>query len=77
MASASSAPNRAFALGTSTGTFPTATHWLSLVNTNGSLTITTPGGDTVVLSLTTGMYPIRAKAVTAVSSVTNIVGWWS
>ena len=77
MASASSAPNRAFALGTSTGTFPTATHWLSFVNTNGSLTITTPGGDTVVLSLATGMYPIRAKAVTAVSSVTNIVGWWS
>ena len=77
MASASSAPNRAFALGTSTGTFPTATDWLSFVNTNGSLTITTPGGDVVVLSLTTGMYPIRAKAVTAVSSVTNIVGWWS
>ena len=77
MASPSTAPNRAFALGSSTGTFPTATQWLSFVNTNGSLTITTPGGDAVVVSLTTGMYPIRATAVTAVSSVTNIVGWWS
>jgi hypothetical protein len=50
---------------------------LSFVNTTGSLTITTPGGDVVVFSLTTGMYPIPAKAVTAVSGVTNIVGWWS
>ena len=77
MASPSNSPNRAFSLGSSTGTFPTATEWLSFVNPSGSLTITTPGGDKVALSLPTGMYPIRAVAVTAVSSVTNIVGWWS
>jgi hypothetical protein len=64
MASRSAAPNRAFALGSSTGTFPAATEWLSFVNSSGSLTITTPGGDKIVLSLPTGMYPIRATAVT-------------
>jgi hypothetical protein len=77
MASPPTAPNRALALGASNGTFPTATQWLSFVNSGGSLTITTPGGDTVLLSLPTGMYPIRATAVSAVSSVSNIVGWWS
>jgi len=77
MASPSSAPSRAFALGSSTGNFPTATDWLSFVNSGGSLTIKTIGGDSVVLNLPSGMYPIRAKAVTALSSVSNIVGWWA
>jgi len=78
MASPSNAPNRAFSLGSSPGSFPTATEWLSFVNAGGgSVTITTPGGDKIALNLTTGMYPIRATAVTAVSSVTNIVGWWA
>jgi hypothetical protein len=77
MASPPNAPNRAFALGSSPGSFPVATDWLSFVNTTGSLTITTRGGDAVVLSLPSGMYPIRATAVSAVSSVTNIVGWWT
>ena len=78
MASPSNAPNRAFSLGSSPGSFPTATEWLWFVNVgSGSVTITTPGGDKVSLSLATGMYPIRATAVTVVSSVTNIVGWWA
>jgi hypothetical protein len=77
MASPPSAPDFAFSLGSSPGGFPIATDWLSFVNATGSLTITTPGGNTVVLSLPSGMYPIRATAVLAVSSVTNIVGWWT
>lgn len=66
-------------LGGSTGTFPTATEWLSFVNPSpgtDSLTITTLGGESITLTLPSGMYPIRAVAVTAVSSVTDIVGWW-
>jgi hypothetical protein len=71
------APNHAYALGAGTGTLPTASTWLSFVNGgSGSLTITTLGGESVTLSLPSGMYPIRAAAITA-NTMTNLVAWWS
>lgn len=67
----------AFSVGAATtATFPTATQWLSFTNGgSGSITITTLGGQSVAVALPSGMYPIRAVAVTA-NTMTAVIGWW-
>lgn len=68
--------NHAYSLGTGTGSFPTATEYLSLGGSGTAITITTVGHETVSLGgLAPGMYPIRCTAVTANSGFT-VVGWW-
>jgi hypothetical protein len=68
----------AVSLGSSAGSFPTATQWLSFIaGAEAGLTITTLGGQTVSIgNLPSGIYPIRATAVTAVGGCSAIVGWW-
>lgn len=56
-----------------------ASTYLAFVNTGGAetLTITTVGGEKVVLTLPSGMWPIRATQVWQTgTSVTLIVAFW-
>ena len=68
----------AVSLGSSVGSFPSATQWLSFVAGAGAgLTIMTLGGQTVSIgNLPSGVYPIRATAVTAVGGCSANVGRW-
>jgi hypothetical protein len=61
-------------------TLPTASTWLSFLNaaTPGALSIVTIGGESVTPAPPSGMYPIRAAAVTNIGAgVTNLVAWWT
>ena len=70
-------PLHAFAVA-APGHLPCGSTWLSWVLASGTgPTITTVGGESITLGLTTGMYPIRAAAVTSLGAATNVVAWWT